>query len=244
MKPATPNTQVLRFVILSILIVAGSAADLIAQSGVGGGKGETVTFEVQSIDPESWVVTARDLESGESFSFRLPPDAFRGQRFRADLGSAGLGRKLSVQAPGQVRLDKAVIERPIAAGRGPAGSFEARPRDGRDQAPSGPSAYGRPSDRQGPADYVGAPEAPGRPGGPGSGPAEYEVVSVDERSWTVQARGLDGKVVSLEIDPQAFVGYRFRASVKELRSGQGFELLATNEQPLANCCTVKAAPGR
>lgn len=201
--------------------------------------GDSVAFEVQSIDRQNWVVTARDLESGEVFAFRLPPEAFRGQRFEADLDDAASGKKISVQGARGARLDKAVIERPIGAGSPSRGRPEGDTRFDRDRAP-GPADYGSSPERRGPADYL---QSNGRPGG-GSGPSEYEVLSVDSRTWTVQARGRNGRTVSLEVDPQAFVGYRFRASVEDLRAGQGFELLATNEQPLANCCVVKIRPGR
>ncbi len=114
-------------------------------------------------------------------------------------------------------------------------------------------ARGTGSDRQppaGPGGYPGArsgPRAPGRqvhPGRRASGPMEYQVISVDSRTWQVQARGSDGSTVTLAVDPQVFVGYRFRAAVENLRAGQGFELLATNDRPLDNCCTVKVRPGR
>ncbi len=218
------------------LLLAGVTAAA-AQPPSPGGGGEEIAFEVQSVDARSWVVTARDLETGELFSFRLPPESFRGQRFQADLGGGGPGEKITVQAPPGARLDKAVIQQPMAAG-GPSARSSARG-TGLDRGqPSAPG--GRPGG-------VGGRSGPSRqlhPGRRAAGPIEYQVISVDSRNWQVEARGSDGSTVTLGVDPQAFVGYRFRAAVKNLRAGQGFELLATNDRPLENCCTVKGRPGR
>lgn len=218
--------------IAAALLVAGSA-QAAAQLGDPRGGGDSIAFEVQSIDPQSWLVSARDLASGESFKFRLPPEAFRGQRFTADLGGARAGAKISVQGPPGARLDEAVIQTPLRSG----GPFQ------------------RSADEPG-FERMRPPGPPGRTGGPGSSgrtsllgrgrseSQEYEVISVDPRTWVVEARAGDGSTVSLEIDPRTFVGYRFEAAVENLRNGQGFELMAANEQPLRDCCVVKSVPRR
>ena len=233
----TTRHQTITYLALAatLLVTFGSAA--LAQPGRGG---DQVRFEVQSVDRETWVVTARDLASGETFSFRLPPEAFRGQKFEADLAQATVGRKISVQAPPGVRMRQAVVERPVGAvGGGLESPPGRRARPYRDRPSGGPGSPGGSDRPEHPSDYV-------RSQGPGGGSAskDWEVLSVDPRSWVAQVRGSDGAIVSLEVDPQAFVGYRFSASVRDLRAGEGFELLASNEQPLSNCCTVRGRSER
>lgn len=219
-----------RFALISLL-VTGSAA-LAQPPSPGSGKG-MVAFEVQSVDPQSWVVTAQDLESGEMLRFRLSPDAFRGQRFRADLAGARSGAKISIQGTPGVRLDQAVVERPQEESLSESPLSGARTFDREGQRP--------PAASRGPAQRPGAMRGGALPGRQGAGPIDYEVISVDARNWQVEARGSDGETVSLEIDPKAFAGYRFSASAKNLRAGEGFELLAANETPLADCCVVKSS---
>lgn len=188
---------------------------------------EMIDFEVVSIDSRSWVVTARDVDSGETFRFKVPPKVFEGQRFTADLGSVGAGQALTVEAPRDVRLDKLVVEAPM-------GSLSGRPSSDGDREMRRPATRPRP------------PREPGPPGlatGP-AGMAEYRVEAVDSRTWTVTAVGPEGSRVQLAVDPEKFEGYRFRASAGSLRRGQGFSLFAGNESPLRDCCTLKSATGR
>ena len=236
----------------TVLMLAATAA-AVAQPrppGPPGGAAEGVAFEVLAIDRESWVVTARDLESGEEFRFRLPPEAFRGQRFRADVSGAGAGQRISVDGEPNARLPQGLVERPLgAAGRsegtfGAPGAGDGERGADRYAVPAGPGKYAVGSEQRAPSKHTDRPGPLSGRGGGAAGPKGYEVVAVDAGTWTVTARGDDGATVALEVDPQAFVGYRFRASVKDLRAGEGFELTADNESPLANCCTVKDRPGR
>lgn len=44
--------------------------------------------------------------------------------------------------------------------------------------------------------------------------------------------------VQFQVDPSVFVGYEFRANLRDLRAGQGFGLIGLNTSPLAGCCTL------
>jgi len=55
----------------------------------------------------------------------------------------------------------------------------------------------------------------------------------------VTARESGGaSTVRFRVDPQSFVGYEFRADLRDLRQGQGFELLGINAVPLSQCCVL------
>ncbi len=186
-----------------------------------------VDFEVVSIDPRSWVVTARDVSSGEQFRFKVPHRVFEGQRFTAE--PTGGGESISVRGMPDARLDKLVLETPLGApGLGRRNELRGVP--GRQRPPQRPPAF----------------EPPRRPdlrAGAG-GPRAYQVVSVDPRQWIVTARAEDGSTLKLRIDPDSFAGFRFRADIARLRKGQGFSLFAPNEKPLENCCTLLSPLGR
>ena len=243
-----------RVVALGMALMLAAAGIALAQpqppGNSPGNSDDTVAFEVQSIDQQSWIVTARDLESGEEFSFRLPPEAFRGQRFQADLGDAAAGRKVTVAGETNARLHQASVERPLGREMRSESGFRMREPGSRESGadryavPGGPSKYDARAEPHSPSKYSDRPGPLSRRGASSTGPSGYEVVEVDSITWTVTARADDGETVSLEIDPMAFVGYRFRASVKDLRAGEGFELLADNESPLGDCCTLKDRPRR
>ena len=200
----------------------------------GAGSSDAVEFEVVSLDERTWSVTARDVETGETLRFKLPPKAFVGQRFTADLGGTAPGQKVTVQAPPGARIEQAVVESPLGTGLGRSGLSNDR-YERQERRPPGPTGFGdRQRDRN----------RSRHPGARSSGPMEYEILSVDQRTWTVTARGSDGETVTLEISPEAFIGFRFSAPVSDLQAGQGFALMATNERPLLDCCRVKSSLGR
>jgi hypothetical protein len=62
---------------------------------------------------------------------------------------------------------------------------------------------------------------------------------VDRQGWVVTARERSGgRTVRFRVDPQSFIGYEFRADVRDLRQGQGFGLVGVNAVPLSKCCTL------
>lgn len=195
--------------------------------------GESLEFEVVSVMRQNLMVVARDLESGDEFRFRIPPNAFRGQEFTANLAASEAGRKVSVRGTRNARLEELELEAPLGLSR----SGDQRGGMGR---PEGGRGFERPSQ------WSARP-----PGGKsrdryqldrtesrGGGDMKYRVESFDPTTWIATARGADGSQVRLQIDPQAFEGFRFRAPVRRLRKGQGFALLALNQEPIENCCTV------
>jgi hypothetical protein len=82
--------------------------------------GEDLEYEVISIDPKGWIVTARETAAGNVVKFRLPPTAFKGQTFDADLGAVRKGQRFSVRGPRNARLDQLILKKPLP-GEGPRG---------------------------------------------------------------------------------------------------------------------------
>jgi hypothetical protein len=199
------------------------------QSRVGEA-GEWLEFEVVSVDPANWTVAARDVQSGEEFQFRVPPQSFTGQRFMADLGSATAGQPVDVQGEPDAQLERLMVESPLGVTRrGTTAGPGSRPVPGRGSPPG--ADYGRPDPRT-------------QPGSPSQGPMQYRVEAFDSTTWIATARGPDNSVVKLKIDPETFVGYRFKARVRSLQRGQGFPLLAMNQNPIRRCCTLVQGGGR
>ncbi|MBN1337357.1 MAG: hypothetical protein JXB39_15470 [Deltaproteobacteria bacterium] len=68
---------------------------------------------------------------------------------------------------------------------------------------------------------------------------DWEIVSVDTNKWIVTARkGKGGPLVHFEVQPSAFVGYRFYADLKGVGQGQGFKIVAPNDSSVRNCCRI------
>lgn len=74
-------------------------------------KGEKLEYKVISIDPGSWVVTAREVATGDVVKFRLPPSVFKGQTFEADPGAMRKGQRFSVRGPRNARLNQLKLEK-------------------------------------------------------------------------------------------------------------------------------------
>lgn len=77
--------------------------------------GEGLEYEVISIEPGSWVVTAKETESGEIVKFRMPPTAFKGKTFDADLEKMQPGQRFSARASRNARLDQVIVEKALPA---------------------------------------------------------------------------------------------------------------------------------
>lgn len=86
---------------------------------------DLLMYEVLSIEPGTWVVTAKETRSGEVVSFRLPPESFKGKTFDADLGDIKKGRRFSVRGPRNARLSNLVMHRTASRGDSP---LKRRPR--------------------------------------------------------------------------------------------------------------------
>lgn len=183
---------------------------------VGRSPRDEVTYRVVAVHPQSWVVTAEDTETGKSVHFKLNPRAFQGKRFHADLGDRRAGGRFSAVAPRNEPLSNCCE---MAGTEG--GSPGRSPRSAPPTRPMPPS------------------HTPPPPPGQSTGSGDLEILSVDPGSWVVTARDSgSGETVRFEVDPQAFVGFEFRADLRSLRRGQGFSLMALNNAPLDRCCTL------
>jgi hypothetical protein len=61
-------------------------------------------WEIISVDPAKWIVTARNRRNQKIAKFKAHPEAFRGFRFRADLRSIGKGQGFSIVTPNNVPM--------------------------------------------------------------------------------------------------------------------------------------------
>lgn len=82
-------------------------------------EGELLEYEVKAVDAQGWVVTAQEVATGNVVKFRLPPAAFKGQTFDANLASLRQGERFSVRGPRNARLNNLVMESSPAEGKGP-----------------------------------------------------------------------------------------------------------------------------
>lgn len=120
-----------RFAIMIVLfaVLALAAMTVLVQSAMP--PGEELEYKVMSIDPKGWVVTAQETATGNVVKFRLPPSAFKGQTFDADLGAVQKGQNFSVQGPRNARLDQLILEKGLPdegpGRRGPRARMRPRP---------------------------------------------------------------------------------------------------------------------
>ena len=99
--------------------------------------GEELEYKVLSINPENWVVTAQETATGNVVKFRLPPSAFKGQTFDANLGEVQNGQRFSVQGPRNARLNQLIMEEPLPGGPPPGRGRQPKMRP----RPSGPLTW-------------------------------------------------------------------------------------------------------
>lgn len=216
--------------LISITVVPASAQDR-----PGARPQEQILYRVVAVDADSWMVTAEDLETGKQVRFKLNPRAFVQKRFKAELGGKGQGQRFSVVAPRNEPLANC-----CEAAGGSAGAGATRGEGYR--RPSAEARRSSPGAARSPA-RPGARGSSGRPG-TAAGGSDFEIVDVEPRSWTVTAsRTGSGETVRFRVDPSAFVGYEFRASLVDLRRGGGFGLIGVNDSPLRNCCTLVEGAG-
>jgi hypothetical protein len=222
------KVAVQRSVLVLAFLVVGLVAVFVTSAATAQARPqEEILYRIVSVDANSWVVTAEDQQTGTQVRFKLNPRAFVNKKFRADLQGKGQGHRFSVTAPRNEPLANC-----CAMSGGPPGETPSRRPSTRR-----PSAQGR----------RGAPPT-SRPGGPSAGPGapgggtDFEIVEVDPKTWTVTASGVGtGQTVRFRVDPSTFVGYEFRASLRDLHRGQGFGMIGLNSSPLSGCCTLVGA---
>ena len=94
--------------------------------------GEELEYKVMSIDPQGWIVTAQETATGNVVKFRMPPSAFKGQTFDANLEALQKGQRFSVRGPRNARLNQLILEKSLpqegpTRGRGPRAKLRPRP---------------------------------------------------------------------------------------------------------------------
>ncbi len=77
-------------------------------------RNEMLEYEIISIDPQGWIVTARETATGNVVKFRLPPAVFKGQTFDANLDTPKPGNRFSVRGPRNARLNRLVMTKPLS----------------------------------------------------------------------------------------------------------------------------------
>lgn len=78
---------------------------------------ELSEYVVESFDPATWVVKARESSSGKQFSFRLSPAVFKGQTFTLEGSIPAPGKQFAVRGPRNVRLENMVVQQHLPGGR-------------------------------------------------------------------------------------------------------------------------------
>lgn len=113
------KNDIVRGLYLSVFFAALILIWMSAPSAALAAPGDTLEYEVISIDPASWIVTAKETATGETVKFRLPTSVFHGQTFDADVESLQEGQRFSVKGPRNARLNNLVMDSPgrIRAGK-------------------------------------------------------------------------------------------------------------------------------
>jgi hypothetical protein len=89
-------------------------------------------------------------------------------------------------------------------------------------------------------------KGPGKERGPraklGTLPGEpllWKILHVDARRWIVTAQNRQSrKIIKFRVKPESFTGFRFHANLRGLRKGEGFSIVAPNDVPINNNCTL------
>jgi hypothetical protein len=78
---------------------------------------EQLEYEVMSIIPHTWIVTAKQTATGNLVKFKLPPAVFVGKTFDAQMMNVKVGERFDVKGPRNVRLDNLLAEEIPERGR-------------------------------------------------------------------------------------------------------------------------------
>jgi hypothetical protein len=193
--------------IVWVAVFAFAAMTVWMQAGTP--KGEILEYEVISIDPGNWVVTAKETATGNVVKFRLPPSVFKGKTFDFDANQGTLkpGKRFSVRGQMNARLNQLIMENSVPRGQSPLRGRRASRAKFRVQT--------------------------GKVMG-------WEILHVDARNWVVTAQNRQNrKIAKIQVHPEAFTGFRFKANLRNIRKGQGFSIVTPNNLPMRNCCTIK-----
>jgi len=169
---------------------------------------QKLEFTVDRVDPVSSTVFATD-SSGQQLQFHLPPKAFVGKRFDADLSSVAQGNRFSAHGEPNAQM----------TGESPRG-FRGGGPPSRPQRPSREDRGQAGSAQQGDLEYQVA-QVDGTPEG-----------------FRVVARGKAGRQIIFMVHADAWRGYKFTVDADKLRGGGTFDLTAPNASEMTNCCTL------
>jgi hypothetical protein len=187
---------------LSGWLIVGASAILFADEK---SKNEMIEYEVLAVDPQSWIVRAKEVDTEKEVKFRLPPEVFEGQTFDADFARNRIGQRFSVRGSKNTKLNDLIMEIPISEGENASKQFAAKS----EMAP------------------------------PAGAALSWLIEKVDGKRWIVKSRNrVTNQIVKLRVHPESFVGFHFKASLRNIRKGQGFTIFAPNDMPMNNCCTL------
>lgn len=179
----------------------------VGMNGAIAPQGKLLDYQIVGLESKAWVVTANEVGTGNVVKFRLPPSAFMGKTFDANLGKINPGQKFSVRGPRNARLNQLVMTKGLPGAEGKGRGVKRLRR------------------RVMPVQQ--------------STPLAWEVLTVDPNRWVVTARNRSSKkTVKIKVDPNCFIGFRFKASLRGIKNGKGFSIVTPNNAPLPNCCTL------
>jgi hypothetical protein len=98
----------------TLVALIAALSFVITTSPVEGAKASPVLmqYEVITIDPGSWVVTARETATGDTVKFKMPPTVFHGKTFDANLAGLKKGRRFSIRGQRNARLNQLTLKKP------------------------------------------------------------------------------------------------------------------------------------
>ena len=166
---------------------------------------ETLEYSVISIDAKSWIVTAKEVVSGNSVKFRLPPSAFKGKTFNANLKDIKKGQPFVVRGPRNALLE----DLQMVEVRGVKKFTKKRHQKIR------PNQF------------------------PVENLLDWEIIDIDVNNWMVASKNRKtGESIKFKVNPNGFIGFKFKANLTKIRQGQGFKMIAPNSHEFRNCCTL------
>lgn len=186
-------TAVMTFICFTMMNYAGTS------------DGPTPEYIVMNIDAKSWIVTAKELMTGNIVKFRLPPSAFKGKTFSADLKNIRKGHPFTARNPKYARLSQPpqVID---AAHREPK-SYKYKGSKNK-QIPMGPP----PQRLEWEILELNA--------------ATWVVKAKNSRTK---------ETIQFKASPKGFIGFKFKANISNIRKGQGFTLITSDSHTFKNC---------
>jgi len=170
---------------------------------------KVLDYKVLAIDTATWIVTAQEIETGNVVKFRMPPTLFKGQTFNAAINGVKPGQRFVARGPKNARLNRLVIENPL------------------------------PQESRGPRTQRMRPGKRARLNIPFPKPLGWEILNVNPQQWVVTAKNrVNNRVIKFKVNPEGFIGFRFRANLRGVVKGKGFSIVAPNDVPFSNMCTL------